>query len=91
VTSTFTLGYTALGEAFHKFGKDFDAKPEDLAFSSKFSELSQKLIEDKKIKAHRYEVREGGLGGILAGLDDMKNGKISGVKVVYRISSEQGL
>jgi NADPH:quinone reductase-like Zn-dependent oxidoreductase len=90
VTSTFTLGYTALGEAFHKFGKDSAAKPEDFAFSSKFSELSQKLIEDKKIKPHRHEVREGGLDGILAGLDDMKNGKISGVKVVYRISDEQG-
>lgn len=71
-------------------GKKFAAEPKDLAFSTKFSELSQKLIEDKKIRAHRHEVREGGLDGILAGLDDMKNDKISGVKVVYRISGEQG-
>jgi len=90
VTSGYTLGYTSLGEAFEKRGNKFDAKPDHYAFSSKFSELSQGLIEDKKIRAHRHEVREGGLDGILAGLDDMKNGKISGVKVVYRISGEQG-
>lgn len=88
VTSTFTLGYTSLGEAFQKFGKKFEANPDDLAFSSKFSAVSQKLIEEKKIRAHRHEAREGGLDGILAGLEDMKNGKISGVKVVYRISGE---
>ncbi|TLD32444.1 putative zinc-binding oxidoreductase ToxD [Venturia nashicola] len=86
VTSTFTLGYTSLGEGFEKFGRKFEANPDDLAFSSKFSALSQKLIEEKKIRAHRYEVREGGLDGILGGLDDMRNGKISGTKIVYRIS-----
>lgn len=90
VTSTFTLGYTSLGEAFTKFGKQREANPDDLAFSSEFSALSQKLIEEKKIRAHRHEVREGGLDGIMGGLDDMKNGKISGVKVVYRVSGEQG-
>lgn len=86
VTSTYTLGYTALGEAFSKAGKHYEAIADDLAFSSKFSVLSQKLIEEKKLKGHRQEVRDGGLDGILTGLKDMKNGKISGVKVVYRIS-----
>lgn len=71
-------------------GTKFAAKPQDLAFSTKFSELSQKLIEENRIKAHRHEVREGGLDGILTGLDDMRNGRISGFKVVYRISGEQG-
>ncbi|RDI86048.1 hypothetical protein Vi05172_g4114 [Venturia inaequalis] len=46
--------------------------------SSKFSAISQKLIEEKKIRAHRHEVSKGGLDAIMGGLDDMKNGDISG-------------
>jgi NADPH:quinone reductase-like Zn-dependent oxidoreductase len=80
-----TLGYTIFGEAFEKFGNKFPAKPQDFEFQKTFLPVAEKLLEQKKIKPHRYEVRPGGLDGILDGLKDLEDGKISGVKVVYRI------
>jgi NADPH:quinone reductase-like Zn-dependent oxidoreductase len=85
VESKPTMGYTALGEAFSKFGREFPAKPEDFQFSVMFTRVAEKIIKEGKVKPHRYEVRPGGLDGILDGLKDMKDGKISGKKVVYRV------
>jgi len=90
VDHKYTLGYTVIGEAFEKKGMKWEANPEDFEFCKKFMQTAQKLLEEKKLKPHRHEVRPGGLDAIFGGLDDMKNGKVSGVKLVYRISGEQG-
>ncbi|KAI1371646.1 putative alcohol dehydrogenase [Hypoxylon crocopeplum] len=44
-----------------------------------------RLLEDGRMKPHPYEVIPGGLGGVLTGLQNLKNGKASAVKYVYRI------
>lgn len=85
VVSDFVLAYTAPGEAFHKF-VDFPANRGDYEFAKKFSGIFQQLLDAGKVRNHPVEVREGRLGGIPAGLDDLKEGRVSAKKLVYRVS-----
>jgi hypothetical protein len=84
-----TFGSTAIGEAFEKAGGKFDGNKEDFEHSKIVWAKAEKLLEEKRFEPHRYEVRPGGLDGILGGLEDLKNGKVSGIKVVYRISDTE--
>ncbi|KAF2477660.1 putative zinc-binding oxidoreductase ToxD [Lindgomyces ingoldianus] len=85
VEMLFTIGYSAQGESFELMGMKFAGKPEDYEFMKKWIAEAEKLLFEGKLRAHKPDVRPGGLDGILTGLKDMKNGKISGVKVVYRV------
>lgn len=86
VESTSTLMYTVFGEEF-KFGKDtvFPASSEDFEYTKKFIALTEKLLAEGKLKAHRVKVGADGLKGVVKGLEDMKAGKVSGQKLVYRV------
>ena len=48
-------------------------------------EVADPLVAQGKIKAHPPEVRGEGLKGVLSGLQDLKAGKVSGKKLVYRV------
>jgi NADPH:quinone reductase-like Zn-dependent oxidoreductase len=87
VESLYTLGYTAIGEDFTIMGRKFEAKNEDFEFTKSFLKLSEKLVAEKKIKPHRIEVA-GGLDDIASGCQAMKEGKVSGTKIVYVIGKE---
>lgn len=76
-----TLGYTALGEVF---SDKVPAKPEDYEFGVKFWRAAEELLNNGSIKAHPTLVRDG-LEGVPRGLDDLKDGKVSGKKLVYRV------
>lgn len=82
-----TIGYTAFGETFTRYGRTFEAKPEDWEFAQMFWELSGELLANGKVKVARTAVDQGGSGleGVLKGLDDLKQGRVSGTKLVYRI------
>jgi len=80
VKVTHTLGYTAFGV---DYSDKYPASKADAEFAAKFWSLSQDLLNQGKIKTHPAEVREGGLEGIKQGLLDLKEGKVSGVKLVY--------
>ncbi|EOA88144.1 uncharacterized protein SETTUDRAFT_168565 [Exserohilum turcica Et28A] len=81
VKTKLTLGYTALGE---RYNEKLDAKPEDYEFGVEFWKRSYDLFESGKIKTHPAEVRSG-LAGVPQGLQDLKDGKVSGVKLVYKV------
>jgi NADPH:quinone reductase-like Zn-dependent oxidoreductase len=85
----YTFGSTAIGEAFEKAGGKFDGSKEDFEHSKIVWAKAEKLLEERKFKPHRYEIRPGGLDSILSGLEDLKNSKVSGVKIVYRIYNTQ--
>lgn len=80
------LGYTILGEPINK-GQPIPAIPEDYEFGKVFWELSRGLLAEGKIKAARTDVNRGGKGleGVLVGLQELKAGKVSGVKLVYTL------
>jgi len=90
VEKTFTLGYTVTGESFNWPGKVFEASRNDFEFGKKFWEVARKLLEEGKYKAHPLDVRPGGLNGVIDGMEDMRQGKVSGKKLVYRVTETQG-
>jgi NADPH:quinone reductase-like Zn-dependent oxidoreductase len=76
---------TFLGEAFDKFGKHIPAVPEDFEFARHFTSLVDELLEKKRLRALPTRVLPGGLDGITAGLDMIRNGQVSGCKLVVRV------
>ena len=81
-----TIAYTIFGEDFFFKSMEIKAQHENLEFGKKFWRLSEKLFAEGKVKTHTVELRQGGLDGIMQGLDDLKANRISGKKLVYRIS-----
>ncbi|KAJ3050980.1 hypothetical protein HK097_008057, partial [Rhizophlyctis rosea] len=61
----------------------------DLAFL--YVRYIAQLLEEGRFKTHPYEVIPGGLGGVQQGLQNLKEGKASGVKYVYRIEETGGV
>ena len=84
VDTFWTLGYTAMGEAFSYGPRKFPASESDFKFAQKFWSVAEKLLAEGKIKAHKIRVRDG-LEGVLEGLNDLKEKKISGEKLVYKV------
>jgi NADPH:quinone reductase-like Zn-dependent oxidoreductase len=76
-----TFAYTSLGEAF---SKTVPANQEDYEFGVKFWKAAEELINSGKVKTHPTLVRDG-LEGVPQGLNDLKDGKVSGQKLVYRV------
>lgn len=81
-----TLAYNVFGEDFKKWGP-FPAKQQDYEFGKMFWEMSRGLLAEGKVKAARQDVNRGGKGleGVLKGLQEMREGKVSGVKLVYTL------
>ncbi|EJT73096.1 hypothetical protein GGTG_09946 [Gaeumannomyces tritici R3-111a-1] len=81
-----TLGYTAVGEAFSKWA-EYPAKPEDFEHAKMFVALTDGLLAEGKLKTATPEADRGGRGleGVLAGLQELKAGKVSGYKLVYHM------
>ncbi|KAF2756499.1 GroES-like protein [Pseudovirgaria hyperparasitica] len=84
VKPVLTLGYSAFGEKYRFRGADFEEKG-DYVWIERWWTHVQELLERGLIKAHPPDVREGGLEGVVAGLKDLEDGKVSGVKLVYML------
>lgn len=85
VENKHTFGYTIFGEAFDKRGSHFDAKPEDFEHSKMFWGITQKLVDEGKLATHPSKVGKDGLVGAFDGFQQFRDGKVSGVKLVYRV------
>lgn len=81
-----TLAYTAIGEAFNFGSEPFPAMPQNKEFAANFIPVAEKLLAEKKVKVHPIKVLPGGLNGVLGGLQDMKEGKVRGEKLVYNVA-----
>jgi NADPH2:quinone reductase len=64
---------------------------DDKDFGYVWCQFFTRLLEDGRLKAHPFEEREGGLGGVGQALKDLKDGKASAVKYVFDISKTEGL
>lgn len=80
-----TLMYTMFGEYFDKYGGEWPASENDWEFAKMWMGLTEKLVGEGKIKVHPKRLEEGGLEGILKGIEELKAGKVRGEKLVYRI------
>jgi hypothetical protein len=89
-TSELIMAYTAFGEEY-KMGPQAPlqkARPEDQDFSAMFFDLAQELLAAEKFRPHEVVVGEGWLSGVLEGLQQLRDSKISGKKLVYRVRDE---
>jgi NADPH:quinone reductase-like Zn-dependent oxidoreductase len=84
VDSRSTFAYLTMGEEFEKKGNSYPADSEEHEAAKNFWAEAQKLFEQGKLKTHPTDVRNG-IDGIPQGLDDLKEGKVSGKKLVYTI------
>jgi hypothetical protein len=87
----FVNAYTCIGEAYTMFGQYAEAVPENYRLSSQFWEVAQKLFAEGKLVAHPQKVNLDGEGleGVLKGMQIMRDGKVSGFKLVYRIDGSK--
>ena len=85
VESTFFLGYSMSGESYISEGETYEAQPEDFTFATKWYDLAERLWAEGKWQPHPQSVRSGGLLGAVDGMQEMREGRISGVKLVYRV------
>jgi len=88
VKSAFFLGYTALGEVYIYGGEEWPVVEKDYELVKRFMGLAEQIIMDRKIIPHPAGLRSGGLEGIPGGLEDLKNKRVSGEKLVYVIGEE---
>ncbi|PVH99799.1 putative zinc-binding oxidoreductase ToxD [Periconia macrospinosa] len=86
VKSTFTFAYTSTGEPYEGGSIHLPPSREDFEYTKKFVRIVEKLLEQNKIKMHPIELKMGGWQGVLAGVDELRQAKVSGKKLVFRIS-----
>ncbi|KAH9938112.1 GroES-like protein [Fomitopsis serialis] len=79
-----TLIYTALGKEL-KLGNGYPPIPEDRAHMAQFLKKVPGLVSSGAIKPNPIRLWEGGLEAIPAGFLYMKEGKVTGEKLVYRV------
>lgn len=85
VESIFFLGYDLSGEAYIFEGEHYPARLEALQFARKWYRMAEELWASGKWQTHRQKVRENGLLGVLDGMQVMREGLVSGEKLVYRV------
>ncbi|PYH94066.1 putative alcohol dehydrogenase [Aspergillus ellipticus CBS 707.79] len=81
----FTLGYMALGEDFEKVGRVFSGNEKHRVFQERWLPVAWGLVERRVVKSHPVRVGEGGLEGVEEGMRVMKEGGVSGEKLVYLV------
>ena len=81
------MGYTINGESY-KMGPAAPINParlDDFEYGAMFWQLAEGLLAERKLRPGRITVGKYGLHGVLDGLKLMREGKVSGTKLVYRI------
>lgn len=86
VACTRSIMMTFRGEPFDLYGKHFPANAEDFEFAKMFTQLTETLLAENKLKPHPVRICEGGLQGVLNGVGLMQQGNVSGTKLVYRVA-----
>ncbi|KAI3343199.1 GroES-like protein [Ustulina deusta] len=83
----FTLAYDAFGVEFPRLGKTFAPDPEEVAFAAAFWGIARGLLETGTLTPLKPEVNRFGAGleGVVRGLDELRNDRVSGTKLVYTL------
>ncbi|KAL7903046.1 chaperonin 10-like protein [Trichoderma sp. SZMC 28014] len=86
VEAAVTMAYSIFGNPFQR-GISREGSPEDHAFAKKFRDVVEPLLREGKLKAPKIELNRGGSGleGVLVGLEELRQGKVSASKLIYTI------
>jgi hypothetical protein len=88
IKSIFFLAYTAMGRAYLYEGESWPVVKRDYDLTKRFVLLAEQLFEQGKIRPHPASVREGGIEAIPEGIEYIRQGQVSGEKLVYIIGEE---
>jgi NADPH:quinone reductase-like Zn-dependent oxidoreductase len=83
VKMVFTLG--TWGVDFGYGEQVIPGNPDDFEFGKRLYDVAEKLLRDGKLKVHPPKISDTGLEGVLEGLEEVKNGRAGGVKLVYKL------
>lgn len=85
VQSMDTLAYTVVGEPFNLGPREVPASLPDYEFGKMWWDVVEALLREHKIQPHKIYLGKDGLKGVVDGLQLLREGKISGEKLVYRV------
>ncbi|KAJ3555876.1 hypothetical protein NM688_g2337 [Phlebia brevispora] len=84
-----TLIYTTLGLSFNLLGNTYPVLPEHRDHMAAFLEKVPAFVSSGDIKPNPVKLWDGGLDGVNAGLEYMREGKNSAAKIVHRIMEKE--
>lgn len=77
------------GESYIFEAEHYEAQPDDLVFARQWFGIAEQLWVEGKWTPHPQKFGSGGLNGVIDGLQEGRDGKISGVKLVYRVDDTE--
>ncbi|KAE8153645.1 hypothetical protein BDV25DRAFT_136764 [Aspergillus avenaceus] len=72
VDSKLCMAYDIIGEAYLMGSTRVSSEPDNFAFGVGWTKIAQRLLNDRHILPHRYEKRNGGLAGVIDGLQALR-------------------
>ena len=81
---TFSLGYTVFGEPVSKGPAQFPDTREDFAFGKSWIQYAEELLHNGQLVTVPIQLGRG-LENALDGIDLLRQGKVSGHKLVYQL------
>ena len=89
--STTTVGAAQIGTDSDPWQKKTGMQTGNEEFAMAFFRYFARGLQKGFFKGHPYEVVPGGLAGIQGGLQNLKDGKASAVKYVFRLADTEGV
>ncbi|KAK9312194.1 chaperonin 10-like protein [Lipomyces starkeyi] len=86
IETIMTLAYTVFGEPFEFSPDTIPAIPERFEFAKNWVKAVEPLLFAGKIKVPKPKIGKDGLKGVLNGLQLLRENKVSGEKLVYRVN-----
>ncbi|KAJ5336904.1 oxidoreductase [Penicillium brevicompactum] len=84
VDTEVSMAYEMVGEPYRMGSKDFKGEPESLSYAASWIDAIEPFL-DVQIRPHPYQLQSGGLEGIPAGLQLLRDGKVRARKLVYLV------
>ncbi|KAJ5348708.1 hypothetical protein MYU51_006865 [Penicillium brevicompactum] len=85
VDSHVSMAYDLLGEPYRMGAQEITPDSGNFEFGVKWWALAEKLLQERRILPHPFQVKTGGLAGALAGLQLLREGKVRASKLVYLV------
>lgn len=86
IARKFALGYVYKGEEFLREGKPVPADLAAFEFTVDFLILCEGLLASGRLLPHPHKLGADGLEGVIEGMEQLRKGEVSGVKLVHRIA-----
>lgn len=89
VKTEFLMQYQAFGQPIRlSESYELEARPDRREFACRWYECMEDLLGDGRLRHHPIKVLQSGFDSVISGLDEMRKGNLSAVKLVIPIGLE---